>query len=552
MVKILLVDDEYHVINHISNLLLQIDFCEISTIETTSGPEALQMISSSYVDIAFLDINMPKVSGLQIAAKLHNQWPDCKIIFLTAYEIFDYIYEANRYPGAVYLLKAESDAKILEAASSCCRAVLQKREDQSYVNDIRKKEKLLLLLQEQQLLREIVHENLTGNYESFAKKTSLDIHFSFESEVYLMLMHIRRSASSYCDTFFYLEKMELLLGNLFHFSFIETEKGVLLWIFQEKENPEKELSCFNCLKHAMDSFQDVCAEIKHQTLALCLRSEKVSWHELSRSYQFLYDSYYGESSLLPIHSSVVRIIEKKSHNAASNSEPAAGRSITGAHSSAALSGRLSSMKQALYQGKKDSFLTDLQHFRQYCTVIKSMHNVVTIKIYFSIALIYLDYIEHYNLEQRLAMEIAVYPLYNINDFPDWEHAFSYLRQLGDTLFRIASENNNDKTAQLIASLQNYVQTHLSDNLNLTAIADYVNYNESHISRLFKRYTGSNLSEYITSCRIEYAKKLLEQTEDTIQVISQKTGFHTSQYFSSLFRKSTGVSPNEYRSQKRKN
>lgn len=111
MIKILLVDDEYHVISYITNLLQHIDFCEINTITTTSGPEALQIVASSHIDIAFLDINMPRVSGLQIADKLHNQWPDCQLIFLTAYEVFDYIYEANRYPGAIYLLKAESDAK---------------------------------------------------------------------------------------------------------------------------------------------------------------------------------------------------------------------------------------------------------------------------------------------------------------------------------------------------------------------------------------------------------------------------------------------------------
>ena len=218
--------------------------------------------------------------------------------------------------------------------------------------------------------------------------------------------------------------------------------------------------------------------------------------------------------------------------------------------SADLSGRLSSMKQALYQGNQDLFFTEFLYCRQYCTAIKSMHNVGAITIYFSTVLIYLEYIEHYKIEPRIAMEIAMYPLYYINDFPDWERAFSYLHQLGEIIFRIANENNSNKTRQLIASIQNYVQGHLSDNLNLTIVANYVNYNESHISRLFKRHTGSNLSEYITSCRIEYAKKLLEQTEDTVQVISQKTGFHTSQYFSSTFRKSTGLSPNEYRVQKR--
>lgn len=311
----------------------------------------------------------------------------------------------------------------------------------------------------------------------------------------------------------------------------------------------------------MDSFLDICTEMKHQTLSLCLYHEMATWDQLSRAYQFLYDAYYEESSLLSIHSSAGRVIERNTGmtfapdlettpnmNSAMRSEAVFGTNSI--KPSTDLSGRLSFMKQALYQGNQDLFFTEFLHCRRFCTAIKSMHNVGAIKTYFSIVLIYLDYIEHYRLESRIAMEIAMYPLYYINDFPDWEHAFSYLHQLGEIIFRIANDSNSGKTRQLIASIQNYIQNHLSDDLNLTIIANYVNYNDSHISRLFKRHTGSNLSEYITSCRIEYAKKLLEKTEDTVQVISQKTGFHTSQYFSSTFRKSTGLSPYEYRMQKR--
>ena len=440
MLKILLADDEYHVINHISNLLQHIDFCEINILNTTSGHDALQIIASSHIDIAFLDINMPQTSGLQIAHKLRNQWPDCLIIFLTAYEIFDYIYEANQFPNTIYLLKAESDAKILNVAISCCRTILQKREQMNYLSDIQRKEKMLLLLQEQQLLREILLGNLTGNWARLAKDSSLDIHFSFEKEVYLMLMHIRHSPSPCSNSSFYLEKMELLLGNLFFFSFIETENGILLWIFQEKDNIEKELSYFNCLKDTMDAFLDICMEQKHQTISLCLYRNKIAWPHLARCYQLLYDSYYEENVLLSERFSVAKVIEKKLPTITNSSNSIAKQIAQQIHGqqekplSTTLPLGLSSMKQALYQGNRNLFFAELQCRRQFCTAIKSMHNVSAIKTYFSIVLIYLDYIDHYKVETRLAMEVALYPLYYINDFSDWEHAFLYLRQVGIPYF----------------------------------------------------------------------------------------------------------------------
>ena len=218
--------------------------------------------------------------------------------------------------------------------------------------------------------------------------------------------------------------------------------------------------------------------------------------------------------------------------------------------SAALPRRLAVMKQALYQGSRDVFLTELLYCRQYCTSVKSRHHTGAVKLYFSIAVIYLDYIEHYGLEPRLSMEMALYPLYYINDFADWEQAFAYLKRLGETLFSVAGECSSDKARQMVASIQKFVQGHLEEDLSLAVIANYVNYNDSHVSRLFKRITGENLTEYITACRIARARQLLEQTDDTVQVISRKAGFHTSQYFSSAFRKSVGMSPNEYRVQNR--
>jgi len=60
MLKILLVDDEYHVINHLNSLLQNINCCEVDIRKTISAPEALKMIASTQIDIAILDINFLK------------------------------------------------------------------------------------------------------------------------------------------------------------------------------------------------------------------------------------------------------------------------------------------------------------------------------------------------------------------------------------------------------------------------------------------------------------------------------------------------------------
>ena len=68
----------------------------------------------------------------------------------------------------------------------------------------------------------------------------------------------------------------------------------------------------------------------------------------------------------------------------------------------------------------------------------------------------------------------------------------------------------------------------------------------YLARLFKKEVGMSIGAYLHECRIQEAKKLLLQAELPINEVAQRVGYDNFSYFSYLFRKRTGVSPNEYR------
>ena len=74
--------------------------------EATSGPEALRLIGASKPDVAFLDIEMPRMGGLEIAAAT----PDTRVVFVTAHE--RYAVDAFAKGAADYLLKPVTPARI--------------------------------------------------------------------------------------------------------------------------------------------------------------------------------------------------------------------------------------------------------------------------------------------------------------------------------------------------------------------------------------------------------------------------------------------------------
>lgn len=71
----------------------------------------------------------------------------------------------------------------------------------------------------------------------------------------------------------------------------------------------------------------------------------------------------------------------------------------------------------------------------------------------------------------------------------------------------------------------------------------------YLSRLFKKQTGVNFIDYLTKVRIDYAKKMLEESKGTIREIGFESGYPDPNYFSRLFKKRVGMTPSVYKERK---
>lgn len=78
------------------------------------------------------------------------------------------------------------------------------------------------------------------------------------------------------------------------------------------------------------------------------------------------------------------------------------------------------------------------------------------------------------------------------------------------------------------------------------VAQEVNMSYSWFRRIFKQYTGFPPSQYLLELKLQRSKELLTNTADTSQEIAFKVGFENSDYFCTVFRKKTGMTPMKYR------
>lgn len=98
----------------------------------------------------------------------------------------------------------------------------------------------------------------------------------------------------------------------------------------------------------------------------------------------------------------------------------------------------------------------------------------------------------------------------------------------------------------VRNAMKYIQSNYSCDIYVKDVAGYVGVHPCYMQRIFKNEVGISVSEYINQQRINKACHMLTYTDMPIHEISSRIGIMTQQYFDSLFKKYTGMSPSEYR------
>jgi DNA-binding NarL/FixJ family response regulator len=89
--------------------------------EAEDGAEAIQKGLAEEVDLAILDVSMPKSTGIQAAEELHKRRPDLKLLMLSMYDSEQFLYESLKAGASGYVLKSNADQDIVEAVRRTMR-----------------------------------------------------------------------------------------------------------------------------------------------------------------------------------------------------------------------------------------------------------------------------------------------------------------------------------------------------------------------------------------------------------------------------------------------
>ncbi len=109
-----------------------------------------------------------------------------------------------------------------------------------------------------------------------------------------------------------------------------------------------------------------------------------------------------------------------------------------------------------------------------------------------------------------------------------------------------TSTSSARTNKECAFIKRYIDHHFAENISLDSLATMTHMNKYYMVHAFNKYIGYSPINYLIEKRISESKRLLETTSQSIAQIASTVGFSSQSYFSQVFKKSTGMTPNAYR------
>ena len=118
--------------------------------------------------------------------------------------------------------------------------------------------------------------------------------------------------------------------------------------------------------------------------------------------------------------------------------------------------------------------------------------------------------------------------------------------------RLTGGDQKTNQLQAVSFVQEYINRCYNDyNISVTGLADRVYLNPDYLGRIFKRHTGSSITDALQKKRVEQVCHLLTTTDRPINDIARACGFAEMHFFYNVFKKRMGILPGEYRENTKK-
>jgi two-component system, response regulator YesN len=558
--RLLIVDDEEIIVNGLYEIFGSLRHLDLDIYKAYSGEEAIEWLSRTRIDIVLSDIRMPEIDGMQLLEEIHKSWPQCKVIFLTGYNEFEYVYKAIQHSGVSYILKTEDHDKVINAVENAVKEIQKGFKIEDLVHKAKEQINMARDLFQKDYFTHLLYEDSSLNINK-AQFEQLGIPMRPDQPVIILVGHVDRIPNnlSYWDKIQYLYSIRLIIGrhlntHIRNVNLLNKDYRFVFFIqptelFAANKIQDNTAHFYNrtvaYLKGMLEFIQSSCRESLNASISFVLSGEPCNWEDVSKK-------YYSLNQLLNyrIGSGLEMLLvdnEFKNNILSAGSDFDEIELQTGREPLELMLRQrdIGTIEFYLESGQKDKFFEMLSEVLEPLKTIKSKNCSIAMEAYYKVSLSIFTYINRWRLDENIAFYIDLNKLMRADKHDSWAEAVKYIYDLSNIIFKIQRREEKKRADNAIEYIKKFIEEHLSEDLSLVRLAEQVYLNPSYLSRIYKQVMGTNISDFIDNARIKKAKELLDRENIKINEAAKAVGYETAASFTRFFRKMSGLSPQEY-------
>lgn len=523
MLNILIIDDEKLVRAMVRQCVDwgKIGLCVAG--EASSARMGIDMIKEMDIDIVIMDIKMPGMNGLECSQLILEKHPRMKIIILSGHDDFEYASKGIHIGIFDYLLKPVNADELQNAAVKAREKILEEKKHKEELEGYKKElEKHSSYIKERQLNNLVYSSTPDKCIESLdyfgvqikndvfqvaLVQTKMQEDFPEEKKI-LLRMHLKKLVE---DFFYDMPGIYitdngtagvLIINNADKNAIYNTGEQLHQYLSNNME-ADTYIAVGNAYQE-LEGLQESYREAKDAQKGRFLTSEDVNY------YRDIYPYYDTNIS--------IRNEEMSIHE----------------------------LSNAIRMGDEYSAVNELQMIldrflkmggKREQAIILAME--ILTEIMKALAQLHIM-----NYPEMLDDSTMIGGVFLKDTF---EEIGDYLREVIVKASAMIKTEVTGKEKSLVQQVQDYINEHYSnEDISLNKLAQHYYVNASYLSRVFKEKTNSTFTKYIFEVRMKEAQKLVRHTDLKAYEIAEQVGIIDPHYFSSCFKKYTGMSVAEYK------
>lgn len=513
MLKLLIVDDE-RIERSALRMIIERFLPEVRVVgEAENGRVAVELAEQLRPDVITMDIKMPGIDGTEAVSLIHNRFPAIRFIMMSAFDTFEYARKVMRYGVREYLLKPYRKDQIVEVIRTMSHEIAREKEDKQRTNELESKFKETLSLVESEWVSAILMDRIQevqvrdwSHTLGVPESSGFAIVFVMSTKEKAWSVQERREIYSWLRH----------QCKISCFSLVGPMTGARIPVFMFPDAKSRlpvqhihnaKAFASNLANLASRRFRSLQLTVGIGGLAASTDQLIGSYHEALLSASVLNEGENSQAQDERFSNSGMREAERR---------------------------LLRSLGSGQFQEIEEDIEFWVAELRLFCRdeikdIQSGLYRLLT-------------------LADETLRESGFEPLpqFSIGEVEQVELLVEQAHSRLVLQARMLKHWYDNNSASAIRRAQAFISDHYRRELSLEETAEHVGLNPNYFSKIFSDRCGITFIDYLTGVRIKKAKELLADPAQVLKEISMRIGYRDPNYFSRVFKKTTGMSPTEFR------